>query len=124
MIRDQDAADCREVKRALAQRCAAAGRPDALVRVACRELESRYFGDLGAVERGLGLTGLASLQGKRKYKVPDQIRQPSRELAKITRNRYRKVAGSRAIGPELSLTGNRSPSFRVFRDGVRDLAGI
>ena len=28
------------------------------------------------------------------------------------------------IAPHMDVNGNRSPSFRVFRDGVRDLAGI
>ena len=28
------------------------------------------------------------------------------------------------IAPHMDMNRNRSPSFRVFRDGVRDLAGI
>ena len=28
------------------------------------------------------------------------------------------------IAPHMDVNGNRSPSFRVFRDGVRELAGI
>ena len=28
------------------------------------------------------------------------------------------------IAPHMDVNGNRSPSFRVFRDGVRNLAGI
>ena len=36
------------------------------------------------------------------------------ELEKLTGKSYQKVAGSRAIGPHLSLTGNRSHSFSVF----------
>ena len=37
-------------------------------------------------------------------------------------NAYQKVAGSRAIGPHLSLDANKSHSFRVFLDGVRRAA--
>ena len=102
-------------------KCRTAGKPDTLVRVACRELESWYFGDLAAVERGLRIPDLVRLQNRRKYRVPDQIHAPSKELVNVTRNEYGKVAGSRAIGPHLSLTENRSHSFRVFITGLRNL---
>ena len=121
VIRDQDSSDCRQIKRTLAQECVDSGKPDALVRIACRELESWYFGDLAAVERGLGLDNLARLERQRKYRVPDEIQNPARELAKVTRNAYQKVAGSRLIGPELSLSGNTSRSFRVLLNGLMDL---
>lgn len=121
VIRDQDSSDCRQVKNALVQKCANAGKPEALVRIACRELESWYFGDLPAVERGLGIRNLARLQRQRKYRVPDRIQTPAFELAKLTRQTYQKVAGSRAIGKEISLTENTSHSFRVFLCGLIDL---
>ena len=90
VIRDQDTGDCLEVKRSLVRKCADAGRPDALVRVACRELESWYFGDLAAVERGLGISGLVRFHGRRKYRVPDRMNRPASELAEITRHGYQK----------------------------------
>lgn len=49
VLRDQDSGDCKVVKAGLAARCAEAGRPDAVVRVACRELESFFIGDWQAV---------------------------------------------------------------------------
>jgi len=58
VLRDQDRADCRKVKRALVARCIEAGRPDTVVRIACRELEAFYLGDLRAVELGLRVGGL------------------------------------------------------------------
>ncbi len=122
VIRDQDASDCRQVKATLAAKCARAGKPDALVRIACHELETFYLGDLAAVERGLGLPGLARQQDRRKYRAPDRLRNPAAELARMTRDVYQKVAGSRAIGPELSLCGNRSDSFRALVDGLLDVA--
>ena len=121
VIRDQDSSDCKQIKRTLARKCVDSGKPDALVRIACRELESWYFGDLAAVERGLGLDNLVRLQRQRKYRVPDEIQNPARELAKVTRNAYQKVAGSRLIGPELSQSGNTSRSFRVLLNGLLDL---
>ena len=119
VMRDQDAADCSDVKLALMKKCQDAGRPEALVRIACRELESWYFGDLAAVEKGLGLSGLIRYGRKKKYRIPDRIQSPSRELMKITGHAYQKLVGSRAIGSELSPDGNGSHSFGVFVKGVR-----
>ena len=122
VLRDQDSEECVAVKRGLLDKCEAAGKKDAVVRIACRELESWYFGDLRAVEQALGVAGLTRHQGRRAYRVPDDIRAPARELAKITRNSYQKVAGSRAIGRRLSLTSNTSRSFRVFLAAVQRFA--
>ena len=120
---DQDAADCEDVKQRLVALCREARRPDALVRVACREIESWYLGDLRAVEAGLGVNGLARRQERRKFRDPDRLGSPSRELAALTRNVYQKVRGSRAIAPLLALDGsNRSRSFHAFIAGVRRLA--
>ena len=40
VLRDQDAADCLTVKRELARKCREAGKPETIIRIACRELES------------------------------------------------------------------------------------
>jgi hypothetical protein len=122
VLRDQDSADCKDVKQRLTELCREARRPEALVRVACREIESWYLGDLAAVERGLQLNGVARRQAGRKFRRPDRLGSPSRELACLTKGLYQKVGGSRAIAPHLSLDGtNRSHSFAVFVSGVRRL---
>ena len=122
VLRDQDAGDCLAIKRALAEKCRDAGRPETIVRIACRELESWYFGDLVAVERGLGIANLVRYGNKRRYREPDAIRSPATELSKVTRNAYQKVSGSRDIGLELSPDINKSHSFRVFVQGVQRVA--
>jgi hypothetical protein len=122
VLRDQDSGDCRRLKNGLAAKCAAAGRPDAVVRIACRELESFYLGDLAAVERAFGLPGLARRQGEQKFRNPDRLGSPSRELERLTRNRYQKVSGSRAIAPHLQLDGSASASFRNLVGAIRRLA--
>lgn len=119
ILRDQDSNDCRVVKRNLKRICDAANKPEVLIRIACHELESWYFGDLAAVEAGLEMSGLSGLQGKARYRIPDTIRHPSKELKKITKNRYQKVGGSRVIGRYLSLDNNRSRSFQNFMNGIR-----
>ncbi|MBI2194795.1 MAG: DUF4276 family protein [Planctomycetes bacterium] len=124
VLRDQDAASCKKVKSLLAGKCAEAGRPEALVRIACHELESWYLGDLSAVEKGLGLRGLSKKhQNKRRCAIPDQFPNPSQTLRKIAPS-YQKVGGSRAIGPHLDPDNNRSHSFAVFVTGLRKFASL
>ena len=121
VLRDQDSGECRKVKEKLRDKCLSAGKPEALVRIACRELEAWYFGDLAAVERAISLPSLSHHSGKAKYRDVDKIVSPSLELRAITGQTYQKVSGSRAIGPHLSLTANRSRSFQVFVEGVKRL---
>lgn len=120
VLRDQDAADCRAVKNKLVEICQKAGKPCAVVRVACRELESWYFGELSAVERALGIPNLAEHSKKARYRNPDAIHAPSHELKKITKQAYQKVAGSREIGRHLSTDPyqNKSVSFQHFIAGI------
>jgi hypothetical protein len=109
------------VKRNLAEICQKAGKPSAVVRVACRELESWYFGELTAVEQALCIPNLKVQARKAKYRVPDAIDTPSRELERITKEAYQKIAGSREIGKCLTPdpSQNSSVSFGHFITGLR-----
>jgi len=120
VIRDKERGDCQIIKQGLCDKLANAGRPGSLVRIACHELESFYLGDLAAVEAGLNHRGISKLQNKSKYRTPDAISSPARELAELAD--YQKVAGSRAIAAHLKLDGsNRSHSFNVLVNGLRHL---
>lgn len=119
VLRDKDNGDCMLVKDKLTRICLSEGKPETLVRVACHELESWYLGDLVAVEKGLGIDGLARYQGRAKYRSPDRLANPVQELQRLTGNRHQKVSGSRRIGPHLSLTSNASHSFSIFVSGIR-----
>ncbi|MDP2647475.1 MAG: DUF4276 family protein [Desulfobacterales bacterium] len=119
VLRDQDSGDCRVIKQNLLDKCKAAHKPKTIVRIACHELESFYIGDLKAVEKGLGLSGLSRLQNKRKYREPDSIFNPARELVGLTKNDYQKVSGSRAIGRYLDLGNNLSHSFNVLIKAIK-----
>lgn len=123
VMRDQDSGNCLNIKMKLTALCHDAGRDKALVRIACRELESFYLGDLAAVEQGLGIPGLARMQERRKFRSPDSLVSPARELASLTGGRYQKIAGSRAIAPHLNPKTNASHSFRVLVEGICRLAG-
>jgi hypothetical protein len=118
VLRDQDSADCKKVKETLRQKCIEGNHPEALIRIACRELESWYLGDLSAVEQGLGIQGLKKRQRKEKYRDPDKLGTPSRELFLLTKENYQKVSGSRKIGVYLDPESNNSHSFRVFSEGI------
>lgn len=121
VLRDQDFADCRIVKAKLHALCRQTGKAPFLIRIACRELESFYLGDLAAVEQGLGLKGLQTRQRTRKFRNPDELANPAEELMKLTGNRYDKLSGSRAIAPHLDFQRNQSHSFKVLVDGIRRL---
>lgn len=121
VLRDQDSGDCHAVKQKLIDLCRHAGRDGVLVRVACHELESFYLGDLAAVAKGLGISGLEKKQNNQKYRKPDRLGSPSRELARLTSGLYEKVAGSRAIAPHLDTENNTSHSFKILLAGIRKL---
>ena len=61
ILRDQDAGDCRKIKANLLKKCENAGKPDTLVRIACRELESWFLGDLPSVEKTISPDRLGSV---------------------------------------------------------------
>jgi hypothetical protein len=123
VLRDQDSfTDCLRLKQSLLALCAASGKANAcLVRIACTELETYYLGDLRAVEAALNLTGLVKHQASKKFRAPDRLGSPSHELQTLTKQRYEKVAGSRAIGSHLVLDSghNRSSSFQHLVAGIR-----
>lgn len=121
VMRDQDSGDCKAIKAKLVGLCHEAGKKGVLVRVACRELESFYLGDLAAVEQGLGLKGFKEKQNSRKFRDPDVLSNPAGELFRLTKNTYDKIAGSRAIAPHLNLEANLSRSFNVLLSGIKNL---
>ncbi|MDQ7073724.1 MAG: DUF4276 family protein [Gammaproteobacteria bacterium] len=118
VIRDQDSGNCINIKQALKQKCSEAGQPNTLIRIACRELESFYLGDLKAVAHAFNLKNLAKQQNKSKFRDPDRLGNPAEELKKMVPN-YQKISGSRAIAPLLNITENRSNSFNALISGIQ-----
>lgn len=124
VLRDQDShADCIALKRSLQERCVGTQREaHCLVRIACTELETFYLADLAAVAQALGIPGLQRYQPQRKFRDPDRLGSPSRELRTLTKNRYEKRDGSARIGQHLALDNTRSPNFHHFVAGIRRLS--
>lgn len=123
VLRDQDSApDCLVLKRDLVGLCRLADKEAvSLVRVACRELEAMYLADLQAVEAALGLKGLARHQNTAKFRQPERLESPSRELTQLTRGAYQKVGSSRHLGLHLDLANERSASFKHLVLGIHRL---
>lgn len=123
VLRDQDSApDCRDIKARLVELCQQAGQAaKSVVRIACRELESFYLADLYAVEQALGVKKLVRQQGSAKFRSPDHLGSPSKELETLTGGVYQKVSGSRAIGGLLDPDIERSPSFKNLIKSIRRL---
>jgi hypothetical protein len=119
ILRDQDSADCKIVKNALKNKCIEAGKEEALVRIACRELESWYLADLAAVGSAFSQDGLARLQQKEKFRNPDQLGNPYLELKSLVPE-YQKIDGSRRIGLYLDITEKRSRSFQRFIEAIKN----
>jgi hypothetical protein len=114
VIRDQDSGDCRTIKAVLRRKCNNADKPEAIIRIVCRELESFYLGDLVAVAAGFKLSNIAKSQNKAKYRSPDYVEKPSRELALLTKKKYQKIDGARRITPNMRPDRNCSHSFHVL----------
>jgi hypothetical protein len=118
ILRDQDSANCKNVKSNLIQKCQEANKRQAVVRIACRELESWYLADLKAVELAFSKSKLSARQNEKKYRNPDTLGSPSGEL-KLLVPEYQKINGSRMIAPHLNLENSRSRSFCHFINSIR-----
>lgn len=120
VMRDRDSEDCVAVKNRLVDLCRQAGRPNALVRIACGELESFYLGDLPAVSSAFACKVPTSRVAK--FRSPDRLGNAADELGRLTAGEYQKISGSRLIAPLLKLDGtNCSHSFNVLLSGIRRL---
>lgn len=121
VLRDQDShPNCVQLKQRLLDLCHESGKADqCLVRIACTELETFYLADLLAVERALEIDGLVRHQASRKFRSPDSLGNPSKELQALTKGRYEKIGGSRVIGQHLCLDNERSPSYRNLLTAIR-----
>ncbi len=122
VVRDQDSADCHEVKQRLCAVCSSSGRADTVVRIACHEMESWLLGDLKAVEKAYNISGLSRKQQQRKYRNPDGLNNAAQELRRLV-PAYQKISGARSIGQYMDVNNNCSASFRAFIEGVHKAIG-
>jgi hypothetical protein len=121
VIRDNDRGDCVALKARLVELCATAGRPDALIRIACQELEAWYFGEPEALAEAFDQESLREIGQTKRYRDADGIVQPSTHLKALIPE-FQKMSGARRLGTRLSPDRNRSRSFQALMAGLRRLA--
>lgn len=119
IVHDQDRADCKELKQRLMALCDEGGRSDAVVRIACRELEAWYFGDIEAVAAAYERPDLQTITRRAKYREPDAIDYPARELERLVEG-FQKVSGARLMGKQLTRE-NHSQSYQRLIAGIEGL---
>lgn len=118
VLQDQDSADCYSLKQEWQTMCNNI-REGVLVRIVCTELESWYFGDLLALERAY-VQKISYIIKKRKYRDPDKIKNPKKELQKLL-PKYQPIDGAKKIGLHMDVDGNTSTSFNMFVSGIRKM---
>jgi hypothetical protein len=96
---DQDSGDCKKVKDSFKEKCNSGGRQDAIVRIACHELESFFLGDLLAIENGLGVKDLSGHQNQSKFRNPDRLERPSKEIEMLIKNKQNKLHILKLMAP-------------------------
>lgn len=116
IVQDQDANDCKELKKKLVDLAKPYGRTF-LVRIACHELESWYFGDIKAIEQAYNLDW-SKIRHKARYRVPDKIVFPKKALKELIPS-HSQILGARKIAPYMDISNNTSHSFNVFVSGVQ-----
>ena len=122
VLRDQDDGDCREIKEQLKKICAAARKPAALVRIACRELENWYLGDLAAVETVYPQSKAARKINQRKFQSDNVDRLNGKdEMEKLCGGEFGEIDCARRMGQSMDISVNQSVSFRHLISGVKKL---
>lgn len=119
VVHDQDSSDCRALKAELQLLCLSAGRSDVKIRIACRELEAWYLGDLASLDLAYG-TQLQRLKDSKLLRTPDGVVNPSQELSRRIPT-FSKIDAARKLGRVIDLENNGSMSFRLLLETVRQL---
>ena len=123
VIHDQDANDCKELKIKLSELCRINGNCAVLIRIACRELEAWYLGDMLAIQKAYPNFKAEKYSRKAKFRNPDNLNAAD-EFQKILPE-FQKIASARAISQhlQLDLDNNKSESFKQFLLGIDKFFG-
>ncbi|MDE0630480.1 MAG: DUF4276 family protein [Caldilineaceae bacterium] len=117
VLRDNDGADCIQLKQRLLQSCQTAGRGDTLVRLVCQELEAWYLGEPDALAEAFGNERLRRIKRKARFRDPDTVQQPSKAIKRLVPE-FQKGNGARMMANLLSRERNRSKSFQALLSGL------
>lgn len=117
VVHDQDSADCIKLKQQLVKLIKNEDvNIQFLVRIACRELENWYLGDLKAVEKVYPKSKASGLSRKAKFRNVDKI-QGSREMEYLSKE-FGKTSCARSLAPIIDIEDNTSVSFNQFISGL------
>ncbi|TAK37515.1 MAG: DUF4276 family protein [Saprospiraceae bacterium] len=117
IIQDQDSSDCKEVKQKLAALVNENSTLPSLVRIACRELEAWYLGDMDALEKAYPHFKAERHRNRAKFRDPDTCN-ASDELRKIIPD-FQKSTAARRMPSEMDFSKNRSGSFQHLVKGLK-----
>ncbi len=120
IVRDNDGGDCRSLKNSLLTLCRNGGREDALIRIACQELEAWYLGDPEALANAYDRESLRGLGRKARFRDPDSVSRPSETIRTLVPE-FHKVSGARRMARHLTRDRNRSRSYRALLAGIEAL---
>ncbi|UWQ37734.1 DUF4276 family protein [Leisingera aquaemixtae] len=119
ILRDNDNSDCLGHKREIQNIVNKAGRnANTKIRIVCQMLESWFIGDTKALEASKHFK--KPLPKRLKSCDPDSLENPKKELKKL-RDGYSEIKGAKAIAPLLTVTNNRSASFRSTVAAIKNL---
>ena len=116
IVHDQDSNDCKKLKNKIEKLCQPYNK-DVLVRIACHELESWYFGDIDAVEKAYN-KNIKKRIAKRNINNPDAIVNPKLQLKKILPELTQRD-GAKRIGKYMDINSNNSKSFQMLVEGIK-----
>lgn len=139
VVVDQDDDDCEELKKKLEEiaknagfttRTANATEYAIVNRIAIEELEAWFFGDWEAVRAAYSGLGAAVPQ-KAAYRDPDAVKggtweafERELQVAGHFTTGLRKIEVASAVAAHMDPDRNKSRSFQVFRDALREMAGL
>ena len=112
IIHDQDSNDCLLLKQELLDLCHSIVPVPVMVRIACRELENWYFGDLKALKKVYPEINKVNSKSRN----IDHF-QGSYELERLTK-KFSKTSAAREISKYIDINNNLSPSFNQFVIGL------
>jgi Domain of unknown function (DUF4276) len=116
IIHDQDSNDCIKLKAGLMALCSNTHNIPILVRIACRELENWYLGDLPALDKVYPEMKALNKATKKKYSDPDRVF-GAFELNQLSK-KFSKSHASREIYKYMDLESNTSISFQHLIQGI------
>jgi len=120
VIQDQDSSDCKVLKRKLLRLIREAnGNTKYLIRIACKELENWYLGDLNTVQKIFPTFRAGKLKNKAKFRDVDRLN-GAEEMKNLSKE-FTKVQSARAFGQKIEIENNKSVSFNHFVDGILSL---